>query len=114
MSNFYYFYVLPPLLVLGAGFMALVLLWLVTVVLHISREKRLKAMAVCIGVFVTLTALELVLRVTGITATYMEKRTGYYWSPFEYNRDNILWNRDSGQVYKLGNDEFSYPRKANR
>lgn len=113
MHNFFHFYVLPPLLVLGVGFIVLILVYLVTAGLRTTRQVRLKVFSIGISIFLSLAATELFLRVAGVMATYMEKRTGYYWSPFDYNRSNVLWNRDSGQVYQLKSAEFSYPRVAN-
>src|ERR1039458_10668712 len=99
------FYVAPSLLVLAAGFIVLIIALAILFIARAGKTAKYKTISVILAVFVTLSILELVLRLTGIFATYMEKRSGYYWSPYDYNRDNVLWNRDSGQVYFLSSRE---------
>lgn len=113
MNHLFDFYLLPPLLVFGAGVVILVITVMILLLFRASRQTLYKIIAILGSVFFSLGVVEFLLRATETYATYMEKRTGYYWSPYDYNRDNVLWNRDSGQAYVLNALEYSYPRKAN-
>lgn len=113
MEKIFIYYILPPAIVAGAGLLILLIILFVLILFSASKLTRYKTIAVGVSVVFSIAFAEFILRATGTYATYMEKRTEFYWSPYDYNRNNTLWNRDSGQAYILRSSEFSYPRKAN-
>lgn len=65
------------------------------------------------SVFITLSVAETLLRITGTYANYVEKKNHVSWSPYDYDRHNVLWNYKPFQKFNLSSDEFSFPRTAN-
>ena len=112
MADFFSFYVWPisiPFL-LGA---VIAIIIAATPESGLSQKLRLNLIVLILSISFGLSIAEAALRITGSMATYMEKRSGRYWSPYDYNRNNVLWNRDAYQEYRLRSSEFDYPRRAN-
>jgi hypothetical protein len=113
MARILTFYLIPISLVLITGIVATLAAWQVMRLIKTERKRMMNIAVSLLSLTVALSLAEGLLRLSGKYSTYMEKRSGNYWSPYGYNHDNVLWNRDAFQEYKLTSQEFSYPRKAN-
>jgi hypothetical protein len=113
MERVFCFYLFPVLLLIGAGGLLTVVVLCTMQLLKVELQTRLKTLSVLAGIFLALAVAELTMRLTGIMATQTEKRLNDYWSPYNYNRDKVLWNWDPNKVLILEGPEFSYARKIN-
>jgi len=80
-------------------------------------EKRIifqKNMITLISsLFITVFAVETILRISGITATYPEKRSHYYSSPYLPQDRGWLHIRPANDVIRLKTPEYEFERRTN-
>jgi hypothetical protein len=57
--------------------------------------------------------LELTLIFTGVNKNYVEKRNGYYQSPYNQNMGNYYNKNEANKEYKLKSSEFEFARFSN-
>lgn len=63
---------------------------------------------------ITLIGLEVLLRLTGLMANYFEKKSGKYYSLYDYRPKETILKRQPGEVIHLAsNGEFSYAYQIN-
>ena len=113
MFNVFLFYFFPLALLVFSGICIALLAWIIMSFLGTNSNSRKGVFILIASVFITLSAAEELLRITGTYANYVEKKNHVSWSPYDYDHHNLLWNLKPFHKFNLSSDEFSFPRTAN-
>jgi len=93
-----------------SGILFLLVLWYFFT--FVFRKKSNKIKLIIHSVFLALIGCELLLRLIGITANYMEERRGFYESMYTMTNPNWWIHRDI-KTLQIANQEYSFKRNLN-
>lgn len=105
----FYFYSYHSFTIFSGILFLSVLWWLVY---FFVRNKSVKTKLVVNSVFITIICLEILLRLLGISSTYMEKRLGIYESAYRFKNPNYWINRKMDSI-NTKNSEYDFCRRFN-
>ncbi|MEA3448093.1 MAG: SGNH/GDSL hydrolase family protein [Bacteroidota bacterium] len=93
-----------------SGLLFLFVLWYLTFI--IVKHKSLKIKLIVNSIFISLLIIEILLRITGLNANYMEKRLGFYESAYHFAYPNYWIHRDMKEI-QTPNQDYNFKRKFN-
>lgn len=93
-----------------SGLLFLFVLWYLTLIIIKNKSRKIKIQAN--SIFISLLFIEVLLRLTGLNANYMEKRRGYYESTYTMTNPNWWIHRDM-KTLQITNQEYSFKRELN-
>lgn len=105
----FYFYSYHSFTIFSGILFLSVLWWLIY---FFVRNKSVKTKLVVNSVFITIICLEILLRLLGISSTYMEKRLGIYESAYRFKNPNYWINRKMDSI-NTKNSEYDFCRRFN-
>lgn len=80
----------------------IILIWI------LKKSYLRKTLSASLSIWITLMLIEAVLMITGFNQTYMEKRKGYYQSPYEYNPKNYYHTHPKNEIIYHKSSEFNW------